>query len=123
MYGWEKRASAGAKANIRCVEDKECRCLTTLLSHGDHGVMADQAGYEGQCAGPQVFYHCRHERPCQGLFKGSAGRCVLCFVAMRYDDIGNPLFSEAVEREKKYNEMEDDLLPKSNNGNIVTFYN
>lgn len=69
--------------------------LTTLLSHSDHGVMANQAGDEGQRAGPQVLYHGRHECPSQGLFKRSAGRRVLCFVAVRDDDVGDPLLSEA----------------------------
>lgn len=68
--------------------------LTALLSHSDHGIVANKTGYEGQRTGPQVLYHRRHECPSQGLFKSSSGRCVLRFVAMRDDDIGNPLLSE-----------------------------
>lgn len=77
------------------VEQKEQRPLTTLLGHGHHGVMADQAGDERQRAGPQVLYHGRHERPRQSLLKSPAGRRVLSFVAVRDDDIGDPLISEA----------------------------
>lgn len=57
--------------------------------------MADQAGHEGQRAGPQVLYHGGHEGPRQGLLERPAGRRVLCFVAVRDDDIRDPLLGEA----------------------------
>lgn len=69
--------------------------LTTLLSHSDHGIMPDETGNEGQSAGPQVLYHSWHECPSQCLFKCSASRCVLRLVAMRDDDIRNPLLCKA----------------------------
>lgn len=95
MLGINVNTRAKYKANIRCREYEEQKSLTTLLSHSNHSVMANQAGYEGQRTGPQVLYHSRHECSSEGLFKSSAGRCVLCFVAVRDDDIGNPLLSEA----------------------------
>ncbi len=95
LMGIYANSRAKHKANIRCREYKQHQSHTTLLSHSDHGIMANQAGYEGQRTGPQVLYHSRHECPSQGLFKSSAGRRVLCFVAVRDDDIGDPLLSEA----------------------------
>lgn len=95
QLGIDGDARAKRKANIGRREYDEQRSLTALLGHRDHGIMANQAGYEGQRAGPQVLYHSRHECPSQGLFKRSAGRRVLCFVAVRDDDIGDPLLSEA----------------------------
>lgn len=56
--------------------------LTTLLGHRYHGVVADQAGYEGQGAGPQVFDDGGHERPSQSLFECLPGWSVLGFVAV-----------------------------------------
>lgn len=69
--------------------------LTTLLGHCYHGVVADQAGHKGQGTGSQVFDDCRHECSSQSLFKCLPGWSVLCFVAVRYDDIGNGLFCKA----------------------------
>lgn len=92
---------------IGCAERYEQRSLTALLSHGDHGVMANQAGHEGQRAGPQVLYHGRHECPSQGLFESSAGRRVLRFVAVRDDDIGDPLLGEANGGRKPYSDLQD----------------
>lgn len=83
------------------LESEEHQSLTALLSHGDHGVMANQAGDEGQRAGPQVLYHSRHKRPSQGLFKCPAGRRVLGFIAVRDDDIGDPLLNKANVRERE----------------------
>lgn len=56
--------------------------LTALLSHGHHGVVADQAGHEGQRAGPQVLDDGRHKGPGQGLLERLAGRGVLGLVAV-----------------------------------------
>lgn len=45
--------SVNAKAKQTIIlECEEHRSLTTLLSHCNHGVVADQAGNEGQCTGP-----------------------------------------------------------------------
>lgn len=59
--------------------------------------MADEAGDEGQRAGPQVLDHGGHEGSGQGLLKGAAGRRVLGLVAVGDDHAGNPLLSEAAE--------------------------
>lgn len=57
--------------------------------------MADQAGYERQSAGPQVFDHGWHERPCQRLLKRFTGRSILSFVPMGNNDTGDGLLGEA----------------------------
>ena len=56
--------------------------LTALLGDRHHRGVADQAGHEGQGAGPQIFNDRGHERPGQGLLKRLPGWGVLCFVAM-----------------------------------------
>lgn len=56
--------------------------LTTLLGNCHHCVVADQAGYKGQGAGPKIFNDCRHECPGQSLLKCLPSWSILCFVAM-----------------------------------------
>lgn len=103
--GIDASAREKQKANIRRREYEEQWSLTTLLSHSNHSIVANQAGYKGQRAGSQVLYHSRHECPGEGLFKSSAGRCVLCFVAVRDDDIGDPLLCEANGENHTLNEL------------------
>lgn len=73
--------------------------LTALLSHGHHGVVADQAGHEGQGAGPQVLDDGRHEGAGQGLLERLPSRGVLGLVAVRDDHAGDGLLREA-ERQR-----------------------
>ena len=75
--------------------------LTTLLGHGHHGVVADEAGHEGQRAGPEVLDHGRHEGPGQSLLKGPAGGGVLGLVAVGDDHVGDPLLSKALMGRKR----------------------
>lgn len=69
--------------------------LTTLLGHRHHGVVADEAGHEGQGAGPQVLDDGRHEGPSQGLLEGAARGRVLGLVAVRDDHGGDQLLCKA----------------------------
>ena len=79
----------------RCEEAAASAPLTTLLGDGHHGVVADQAGHEGQGTGPEIFNDRGHEGPGQSLLEGLASRSVLCFIAMRYDDVRYGLLCEA----------------------------
>lgn len=67
--------------------------------------MADEAGHEGQGAGPQVLDDGRHEGSGERLLEGATGRRVLGLVAVR-DDHGRDPFLREARRFRKKSEME-----------------